>query len=66
MACKWYSLCPLRRFEKLGLLDLSWGNEYCKSDSLWKECRRYQLEEQGISHPDNMLPDGRMDPALDE
>lgn len=62
MACKWYSLCPLRRFEKLGLLDSSWGNQYCRSDSFWKECKRYRLEEQGIPHPDNMLPDGRIAP----
>jgi len=64
MACKWYTLCPLRRFEKLGLLDGSWKDHYCKSESHWKDCKRYQLEEQGIDHPDNMLPDGRIDPAL--
>ena len=64
MVCKWYSLCPLRRFEKLGILDLSWGNRYCKSESCWQDCKRYQLEEEGIYHPDNMLPDGRIDPTL--
>jgi hypothetical protein len=64
MACKWYSLCPLRRFERRGRLDLSWADRYCKSERFWKECKRFQLEEQGIYHPDNMLPDGRVDPAL--
>jgi hypothetical protein len=64
MACKWYNLCPLRRFEQLGLLDQRWANLYCKSDNRWKECKRYQLEEQGIYHPDNMLPDGQIDDLL--
>jgi hypothetical protein len=64
MACKWYSLCPLRRFEALGTLDFSWRDQYCRSDSSWENCKRYQLEEQGIFHPDNMLPDGRIDPSL--
>jgi hypothetical protein len=64
MACKWYSLCPLRRFEARGILDLSWRNRYCRTERCWEECKRYQLEEQGVHHPDNMLPDGRTDPSL--
>ncbi|MBW1800588.1 MAG: uracil-DNA glycosylase [Deltaproteobacteria bacterium] len=65
MTCKWYSLCPLRRFERLGLLDDSWADTYCRSDNRWRECKRYQLEEAGDYHPDSMLPDGRIHDALD-
>jgi len=64
MTCKWYSLCPLRRFEKQGKLDNSWVQNYCNTDSNWKNCRRYQLEEKGQYHPDNMLPDGQIDSRL--
>jgi len=66
MTCKWYHVCPLRRFERLGRLDLSWKNQYCHSERRWIDCKRYQLEEQGIFHPDNMLPDGRIDPSLEQ
>ncbi len=64
MACKWYSMCPLRWFERRGRLDSSWAEQYCLSGENWKNCRRYQLEEQGIAHADNMLPDGRVDEEL--
>ena len=59
MTCKWYQLCPLRRFERQGRIDQQWAQTYCKSESNWKACKRYQLEEEGIPHPDNLLPDGR-------
>jgi len=59
MACKWYSLCPLRKFEKEGKLDSFWAQNYCKSDYNWKNCIRYRLEEKGVAHPDNMMPDGK-------
>ncbi|MFO7984349.1 MAG: hypothetical protein R6U38_00675 [Desulfatiglandaceae bacterium] len=65
MTCKWYLLCPLRRFERSGLLDQTWAEAYCKTDTQWKACRRYQLEEAGRYHPDNMLPDGSIDDNLD-
>jgi len=64
MTCKWYSVCPLRRFEKQGKLDGVWAQNYCQSDSNWKNCKRYQLEEKGRYHPDNMLPNGRIDNEL--
>lgn len=35
---------------------------YCKGD--WESCVRYQKEEAGIYHPDNMLPDGTIDESL--
>jgi len=58
MACKWYTVCPLRRFEAQGILDDKWTNEYCDSDNNWKNCKRYQMEDRGIPHPDHLLPDG--------
>jgi hypothetical protein len=64
MGCKWYNVCPLREFEKRGTLDKRWAEKYCKSESNWENCRRYQLEEQGIAHADNMLPDGQIDETL--
>ncbi|MBD3164208.1 uracil-DNA glycosylase [Candidatus Woesearchaeota archaeon] len=57
MACKWINICPLRRFEQQGKLDLRWKKEYCESENNWKNCRRYELEEKSIPHG-NLLPDG--------
>jgi len=62
--CKWYPLCPMRRFYKKGLLSKSWIDTYCKGD--WHQCVRYHMEEQGKYHPDWMLPDGTRDEALKE
>lgn len=56
MACKWINYCPLRKFEKEGKLDNKWRKQYCEGDFI--KCKRYQLTEKGIHHPDNMLPDG--------
>jgi len=61
MTCKWYNVCPLRRFERQGKLTKSWAQNFCKSNNNWQNCKRYQLEEKGIYHPDNMLPNGEID-----
>jgi hypothetical protein len=66
VACKWYDVCPLRWLERSGLIDQRWADAYCRSDGLWRDCKRYQLEEQGIPHSDSMLPDGRAYDALDD
>jgi hypothetical protein len=58
MSCKWESICPLRRLEQSGVIDLRWKTEYCTSESNWKKCRRYQAEERGESHSDYLMPDG--------
>ena len=58
MSCKWQSICPLRRLERDGLIDLSWMEGYCSTDSNWENCRRYQAEEAGESHSDYLMPDG--------
>jgi hypothetical protein len=65
MACKWYHVCPLRIFERQKKIGSRWADEYCRSDRNWENCRRYQLEEEGNFHPDNMLPDGTIDEKLD-
>jgi hypothetical protein len=62
MACKWISICPLREFERQGKLGLEWKYRYCENS--FRECRRFYLEEKGIPHSDNMLPDGTIDRAL--
>ncbi|RLF28194.1 MAG: uracil-DNA glycosylase [Thermoplasmata archaeon] len=60
--CKWYEVCPMKRFYDAGRLNKKWVELYCRGD--WESCRRYQLEERGIPHPDNMLPDGSIDELL--
>jgi hypothetical protein len=65
MTCKWYSVCPLRRYEREDRIGTIWAEKYCKSDDGWIKCERYKLEERGIYHPDKMLPDGTIDQKLD-
>jgi len=60
--CHWYQMCPIRRFYEKDLLDKSWIEMYCRGD--WSRCVRFQKEEQGIYHPDWMLPDGSLDENL--
>ena len=60
--CKWFSVCPLKRFYEAGRLEREWIELYCKGD--WKNCVRYEMEELGNDHPDWMLPDGRLDEQL--
>jgi len=61
-ACKWYPVCPMKHFYDAGRLDARWVDEYCHGN--WKVCVRYQMEERGEPHPDNMLPDGTTDEQL--
>jgi hypothetical protein len=60
--CKWYAVCPMRRFYERGLLPKGYVDYYCKKH--WRECVRYQMEEAGIPHPDNMRQDGVIDETL--
>ncbi len=60
--CKWYQLCPMKTYYKQGRLDKKWIDVYCKGD--WDSCIRYDMEESGQPHPDNMLPDGSIDETL--
>ncbi|RLG66908.1 uracil-DNA glycosylase [archaeon] len=56
--CKWYRVCPIRRFVEEGKIERRWVEEYCLRD--FRKCIRFQLEERGISHPDEMLPNGEL------
>jgi DNA polymerase len=60
--CKWYPVCPMKKFYEEGNLDKKWIELYCKGD--WKSCVRYQMEEKGEPHPDWILPDGTLDEKL--
>ena len=60
--CKWYQVCPMKKFYEQGKLDKKWIELYCKGD--WDNCVRYHMEENGKSHPDNMMPDGSIDYSL--
>ncbi|MCF7793569.1 MAG: uracil-DNA glycosylase [Candidatus Cloacimonetes bacterium] len=60
--CKWYQTCPMKYFIEQGKLDKKWMEKYCWGD--WQNCIRFQLEEKGIFHSDNMLPDGMINNSL--
>ena len=62
MQCKWYPVCPMKRFLEAGLLDERWVKNYCQGD--WRSCVRYHMEDKGQPHPDWMLPDGSLDETL--
>jgi hypothetical protein len=52
----------MKRFFEAGKIDKKWVENYCHGDN--KSCQRYQMEERGEYHPDNMLPDGSIDQSL--
>lgn len=56
--CKWYYVCPVREYTEKGKLERYWTENYCLISN--KTCVRYQMEERGEYHPDNMLPDGEI------
>ncbi len=56
--CKWYNCCPIKIFVEEGKISQEWEEKYCLIGN--KACQRYQLEEKGIYHPDNMLPNGKI------
>jgi len=61
--CKWFPVCPMKFYWEAGKLDDKWIKNFCHGD--WLSCVRYQKEEAGIFHPDNLLPDGQVDERLD-
>ena len=61
-ACKWFDVCPLKRFYERGKLDKKWVEDYCWDDYL--KCVRYKMEEEGRYHADNMMPDGTINGRL--
>ncbi|MBN2721063.1 MAG: uracil-DNA glycosylase [Proteobacteria bacterium] len=54
--CDWYPVCPIKGYTDQGRLETFWVDNYCMVGS--KRCVRYRMEEKGLFHPDNMLPDG--------
>lgn len=56
--CKWYAVCPIKAYTEMGRLDRCWVENYCLTAN--RSCIRFQMEEAGRYHPDNMLPDGRI------
>ena len=56
--CKWYQVCPMKRFYEEGKLEKVWVETYCWNNN--RECARYMLEEKGEPHPDNLLPNGEI------
>ena len=60
--CKWYAVCPMKRYYESGHLDKKWIENYCMKNG--NQCVRFQLERNGCYHPDWMLPDGTIDPEL--
>jgi len=61
-ACKWYYCCPIRTYTEQGKLDRYWIENYCLVGK--KDCIRYQMEETGEYHPNNMLPNGEIRAGL--
>jgi hypothetical protein len=62
--CKWYRSCPLGRYTEAGKLEHYWVENYCLVRN--RHCKRYQMEEKGEYHPDNMMPDGSIREDLGE
>jgi hypothetical protein len=48
----------MKRFYEEGKLEKTWMEKYCWSNN--RKCARYQLEERGEPHPDNLLPNGEI------
>ena len=61
--CKWYQVCPMKRYYEEGKLDRKWVELYCKGD--WRICIRYKMEMNGEWHVDWMLPDGTLEGGLE-
>ncbi|RLC62334.1 MAG: uracil-DNA glycosylase [Chloroflexi bacterium] len=60
--CKWYNVCPIKRFYEQGKLEKKWVERYCWDDN--ERCVRYQLEETDEPHSDNLLPNGEIRKGL--
>ena len=60
--CKWYKVCPMKRFYEEGKLDKKWVENYCFQNG--ENCKRLEMVNKGIVHPDNMLPNGEIDESL--
>lgn len=50
MTCKWFPVCPMKRYYEKGFIDRDWIDNYCQGN--WSKCVRYEMEERGEFHPD--------------
>ena len=57
--CKWFDVCPLKKFYQQGKLGKKWVENYCWGD--YSKCVRYKMEEEGLYHSDSMMPDGTIE-----
>lgn len=48
----------MKKFYEQGKLEKEWIERYCKGD--YESCVRYQMEERGEPHPDNILSNGEI------
>jgi len=53
----------MKYYWQQGRLEKKWIDNYCRGN--WQKCIRYQKEEAGEYHPDNMLPTGEIDNRLE-
>ena len=53
----------MKFFREQGKIDEYWIKQYCFDQ--WGKCIRYQKEEAGIYHPDNMMPNGQINKNLE-
>ncbi|MEA1897499.1 MAG: uracil-DNA glycosylase [Bacteroidota bacterium] len=60
--CKWFHVCPMKYYWEQGQIESKWIENYCNKN--WLNCIRYEKEENGIEHPDQMLPNGEIDENL--
>jgi len=60
--CCWFNVCPLKEFYQQGKIDKRWIEDYCRGN--YSECIRKRMEDEGVYHPDNMMPDGTIDNKL--
>jgi hypothetical protein len=61
--CKWYLVCPIKKFYEQGKLEKTWVEDYCWGNN--EKCVRYQLEERREPHLDNLLPNGEVRKELE-
>jgi uracil-DNA glycosylase len=56
--CRYFSCCPLRRFEESGEIGETYKRRFCEGE--FEKCVRFKMEEKGMPHPDRLMPDGKM------
>ena len=60
--CPHYVTCPMRTYYAEGKISKQWVDEYCFGD--FEACVRKLLEDDGVYHSDQMMPDGKIDRRL--